>query len=58
MVAISRYGIISNLVACQRGLEESRLEDGEAPYQEDSDFDEDYKEEEEEFAVEDESDNY
>lgn len=39
-------------------LEQRKEEHGEAPHEEDRDFDEDYKEEEEEFAVEDESDSY
>ncbi len=46
----------------EAGIEQRKEEDGEAPFEEERDFDEDYEEEEEEeeegYKVEDESDNY
>lgn len=45
----------------EAGIEQRKGEDGEAPFEEEREFDEDYEGEEkegEEFEVEDESDNY
>ena len=42
----------------EAAIEERKEEDGEAPFEEESEFEEDYEEEEGEYEVEEDSDNY